>query len=75
MICVPCKLDVCCPGKTATTEAIIKKLKEITDLTNANLVRNANGLLWKRKPSDKENIEWIGSTEKGFSENKIKMMY
>ena len=71
----PSKLDVSCPEKTGITEAIVKKLKEITDLSNANFVHNVNGLLSKRKPSDEENIEWIGSTKTRFSENKFKTMY
>ena len=58
----PSKLDIFCPEKTAITETIVKTLKEITDLSNVKRIY----LLSKRKPSDDENIEWIGSTKKDF---------
>ena len=58
----PSKLDISCPEKTAITETIVKTLKEITDLSNVKRIY----LLSKRKPSDDENIEWIGSTKKEF---------
>lgn len=37
----------------------MKKLKEIVDLLNENIVHNANGLLSERNPEDVKNMEWI----------------
>ena len=53
------------------SEAIVKMLKKITDLSNSNLIRNANGLLSK-KLSDID-VEWVGKLKKRLLDNKYKM--
>ena len=45
----PSKLDTSCPQKKVITEPIIENMKEIADLSNANIVRNAQCLLSGRK--------------------------
>lgn len=53
----------------------MKKMKEIVVLSNANIVRNANGFLSERNLDDVENIEWIGNSKKRLPQNKFKMTY
>ena len=60
----PSKLDTSCSEKKTITVAVIKMLKKIIDLSNSNLVSNANGLLSKKRSSDEDSIEWIGKTKK-----------
>ena len=43
----PSKLDYECPEKEKITRAAVKMLKKIIDISNANLVKNADGLLSK----------------------------
>ena len=44
----PSKLDFNCQEKDIMTEAVVKMLKKIIDMSNANLIENANGLLSKK---------------------------
>ena len=67
----PSKLNIYCPEKLVMSEAIVKMLKKITDLSNSNLIRNANGLLSK-KLSDID-VEWVGKLKKRLLDNKNKM--
>ena len=48
-------------------------LKRIIELSNANLKKNADGLLAKL-PVDK-NIEWVGKDKKQLPDNRYKMSY
>ena len=43
------KLDVHCQEKDIIFKAVVKILKKISDLSNANLIKNADGLLSKKK--------------------------
>ena len=43
----PSKLYYECPEKEKITRAVVKILKKIIDISNANLVKNADGLLSK----------------------------
>ena len=43
----PSKLDYECPEKEKITRAVVKMLKKIIDISNANLVKYADGLLSK----------------------------
>lgn len=45
----PLKLDVNCPQKEIMSKAVIKILKKISDLSNTNLIKNADVLLSKKK--------------------------
>ena len=71
----PSKLDTSCPEKKTITLAVIKMLKKVIDLSNSNLVSNANGLLSKKRSSDEDSIEWIGKAKKRIPENKCKISY
>ena len=55
------------------TEAVVKMLRKITDLSNSNLIRNANGLLSKKLPD--ADVEWVGKLKKRLPDNKYKMSY
>ena len=45
----------------------------MTESSNANLVKNADGLLSKR--SADTDVEWIGPEKKRLPENRYKMSY
>ena len=55
------KLDYEKADKQKMTKAVIKMLKKAMELSNANLVKNADGLLSKR--SSDSSIERIGPNE------------
>lgn len=40
----PSKLDIDCPEKDVMTQAVVRMLKKI-NLSNSNLIKNADGLL------------------------------
>ena len=69
----PSKLDYENPDKEKISEAVVKMLKRIIELSNANLKKNADGLLAKM-PVD-ENIEWVGKDKKQLPDNCYKMSY
>lgn len=69
----PLKLDVNCPQKEIMSKAVIKILKKISDLSNTNLIKNADVLLSKKKINSK--IEWIGKTIQRLPENKYNISY
>ena len=71
----PSKLNTFCPEKKVMTEADVKILEKTTDLSNSNLIRNANGLLSKKRTSEDNSIEWIGKRKKKIPDNKYKMSY
>ena len=54
-------------------EAILKMLKKVTELSNANLVKNADGLIAKK--SVQQDVEWIGADKKKLPDNHCKMSY
>lgn len=45
----PSKLDFDSPEKEVMTRAVVKMLNKIVDISNANLVKNANGHFLKKK--------------------------
>ena len=57
----PSKLDYECPEKEKITGAVVKMLKKITDISNANLVKNTDGLLSKLNVN--EEVEWVGKAK------------
>ena len=69
----PSKLDYENPDKEKILEAVVKMLKRIIELSNANLKKTADGLLAKL-PVDK-NIEWVGKDKKQLPDNRYKMSY
>lgn len=69
----PLKLDVNCPEKEIMSKAVIKMLKKISDLSNANFIKNPDVLLSKKKINSK--IVWMGKTIQRLQENKYKISY
>ena len=72
----PSKLE--CPEKEKIAEAVIKMLKKMINVSNANLVKNADGLLSKKKKKKKkvnDDVEWISKEKKHLPDNRYKMSY
>ena len=69
----PSKLDYESPDKEKMSEAVVKMLREVTELSNANLMKNTDGLLPKMSVDD--DIEWVGKEKKRVPDNRYKMLY
>ena len=69
----PLKLNFECPEKEKIARAVVKMLKKIIDISNANLVNNANWLLSKRNVN--EEVEWVGKDKKRLPDNRYKLSY
>ena len=52
---------------------MVKILKKIIEISNSDLVKNADGLLSKRNVD--EEVEWIGEDKKRLPEGRYKMSY
>ena len=52
------------------TEAVVKMIRKIADISNSFPVKNADGLLSK-KPAEME-VEWIDKSETRLPSNKYK---
>ena len=52
---------------------VVKMLKKVADMFNANLVKNADGLLFKRDPN--VSVEWIRKNKSRLPQNRYKMSY
>lgn len=60
----PSKLDYENPDKEKISKAVAKMLKKVIELYNANLVKNADGML--ANMSVDNNIEWVGKAKKYY---------
>ena len=69
----PSKLDFDNPEKHKIREAVLRVLRKVVDLSNSNLVMNADGLLVTR-PLNK-NIEWVGESGQCVPENLYALSY
>ena len=69
----PSKLDYEFLEKEKITKAVVKMLKKIIDISNSNLIKNADGLLSTR--SADEEVEWVGKDKKRLPENGYRMSY
>ena len=69
----PSKLDYEYPEKEKITRAVVKILKKIIDISNANLVKNADGLLSKLNVN--EEVECVGKDKKCLPDGRYKMYY
>ena len=69
----PSKLDFASQEKEIMTGAVVKMVKKIVHMSNANLVKNADGLLSKFDWG--VSIEWIGKNKTCLPQNKYKMTY
>ena len=58
----PSKLDYENPGKEKMRQAVLKVLNKVVDLSNENLIKNADELLSQR--SVEQDVEWMGETGK-----------
>lgn len=67
----PSKLDFASQEKEIMTGAVVKMVKKIVHMSNANLVKNADGLLSKFDWG--VSIEWIGKNKTCLPQNKYKM--
>ena len=64
----PSKLDINYDEKKLMSKAVLKLLKKIAGISNSSLVKNADGLLYK-KPAKME-VEWIGKSKTCLPANK-----
>ena len=64
----PSELDYECKENEKITKAVVKMLKKIIDISNSNLIKNADGLVSTR--SVDEEVEWIGKDKKRLPENR-----
>ena len=55
------------------TQAVVRMLQKITDLSNSNLTKNADDLLSRK--STNVDVEWVGQTKQKLPPNKYKMSY
>ena len=69
----PSKLELDNAENHKMREAVLKVLRKGVDLSNSNLVKNADGLLATR-PTNK-NIQWVGKTGKRVHENLYPLSY
>ena len=64
--------------KKAITEAIVEKMREVADLSNANIVRNAQCLLSgekKNKTGSSQYALWVDSNKVQLLNKKMKTCY
>ena len=66
------KLDYDNPDREKIKKTVLKVLKKVVHLSNANIVKNADGLISEK--SINYDVEWVGETGKQISENP-KMSY
>ena len=69
----PSKLNYENPDKEKTRQAVLKVFKKVVNLSNANIIKNADGLLSKR--SVEQDVERVGETGKRVPENRYKLLY
>ena len=69
----PSKLDFDSPEKHKMTEAVLTVLRKVVDLSNSNLVKNADGLLATR--SINKNTKWVGESGQRVPENLYSLSY
>ena len=63
------KLDYENPEKEKMSEAVVKMLRKVKELSNTNLVKNADEILAKMFVDD--NIEWLGKEKKRLPDNRV----
>ena len=67
------KLDISSPEKEVITQAVVRILQKITDLSNWNLIKSADGLLSRK--STNVHVDWVGQTKQRLPSNKHKTSY
>lgn len=69
----PPMLDINCEEKKLMTEAIVKMLKKMADISNSSLNKNADGLLSRKLAEMK--VEWIDKSKTRLLSIKYKVSY
>ena len=69
----PSKLNYSNPDKEKMRQAVVKMLKKVVELSNSNLVKNADGPLSTR--TTEHEVEWVGKDKKRLPGNRYKMSY
>ena len=69
----PSKLNYENPDNEKMRQPVLKVLKKVVDLSNANIIKNADRLLSKR--SVENDIEWMEEISKRVPENRYKLSY
>ena len=67
----PSKLDINSPEKEVMTQAAARMLQKLIDLSNLNLIKNAEGLLSRILLN--VDVKWVGKTKQRLPPNKYKM--
>ena len=67
------KLDLYGEGKKVMTEAVLNCRKHTCNISNSNFVRNADGLLCRRK--EDVPVDWIGESKVRAPPQKFKVSY
>ena len=55
------------------TQAVVRMLQKVTDLSNSNLIKNVDGLLSRK--STNIDVEWVAQLKQRLPPNKYKMSY
>ena len=69
----PSKLHLVGSDKALMSVAVIKCLRHINDISNSNVVRNADDLLSRREVEVP--VDWIGKSKKRVTPNQFKVAY
>ena len=69
----PSKLDLFDIECNTMSDAVVKCLKHINDISNSNIVRNRNGVLSRRE--DDVPVDWIGQNKQSVPPQKFKVSY
>ena len=67
------KLNLNYQEKKIMSMAVVKMLKKISDLSNCNIIKNANVLLLSKNVDF--DVEWVGKTKQRLPQIKYKMFY
>ena len=54
-------------------EAVLKVLKKVIELSSANIIKNADGLMATKRIN--QDVEWVGETGKHVPENRYTLSY
>ena len=69
----PSKLHLVGSDKALMPAAVVKCLRHINDISNSNVVRNADDLLSRREVEVP--VDWIGKSKKRVTPNQFKVAY
>ena len=61
--------------RNKAVEIVRRFFKDMVEVSNSNIVRNANNLLTTLLPGSDKNIAWIGTMEQRVGSGKFKLNY